>query len=388
MNCCVGIPAKYAPVDALEKPVSSKLSDRTGEPADVRAGFPAITKRAEVETNFKRQFYSGKALVRSGGNALMEYNEKTMSDLVRVTVPGLCWQNQVIQVIAPDGERSAYVRIPLGCTPGSTFLVNIPHDQRVNDLQMVKEEYTSQSQSQEIEVALASQNLEELRIEAEKAERDATSADDHAKGLALQFEDIRAEAERANANANEKKNAKSKKKMGLLRGGKDKKEQKRELESALQYSSQKNDEANRAHSDLRNVKANASKLMAEAQQKRANAYEMKLTEEVTTVYPPIPAQLQEREVARASQNDDDDKKEKSMMLVNKPPDVSPGTMIYVQTPGNQGRVLPVIVPEGSEPQFYVEYNNNIEDVQENNGRENTIQTVHNSQAATVLPALT
>ena len=76
------------------------------------------------------------------------------------------------------------------------------------------------------------------------------------------------------------------------------------------------------------------------------------------------------------------------MLVNKPPDVSPGTMIYVQTPGNQGRVLPVIVPEGSEPQFYVEYNNNIEDVQENNGRENTIQTVHNSQAATVLPALT
>jgi len=146
------------------------------------------------------------------------------------------------------------------------------------------------------------QQLEGLRIEAEKAEQDGTSADDHAKALELQFEDIRAEAERANATANEKQNAKSKKKKGLRRGGKDKKEQKKELESALQYSSQKNDEANRAHFDLQNAKANASKLMAEGRQKRAraDAYEMKLTEEVTTVYPPIPAPLSREEFGAAA----------------------------------------------------------------------------------------
>ena len=146
------------------------------------------------------------------------------------------------------------------------------------------------------------QQLEGLRIEAEKSEQDGTSADDHAKALELQFEDIRAEAERANATANEKQNAKSKKKKGLRRGGKDKKEQKKELESALQYSSQKNDEANRAHFDLQNAKANASKLMAEGRQKRAraDAYEMKLTEEVTTVYPPIPAPLSREEFGAAA----------------------------------------------------------------------------------------
>ena len=146
------------------------------------------------------------------------------------------------------------------------------------------------------------QQLEGLRIEAEKAEQDGTSADDHAKALELQFEDIRAEAERANATANERQNAKSKKKKGLRRGGKDKKEQKKELESALQYSSQKNDEANRAHFDLQNAKANASKLMAEGRQKRAraDAYEMKLTEEVTTVYPPIPAPLSREEFGAAA----------------------------------------------------------------------------------------
>ena len=146
------------------------------------------------------------------------------------------------------------------------------------------------------------QQLEGLRIEAEKSEQDGTSADDHAKALELQFEDIRAEAERANATANERQNAKSKKKKGLRRGGKDKKEQKKELESALQYSSQKNDEANRAHFDLQNAKANASKLMAEGRQKRAraDAYEMKLTEEVTTVYPPIPAPLSREEFGAAA----------------------------------------------------------------------------------------
>ncbi len=148
--------------------------------------------------------------------------------------------------------------------------------------------------------------LEELKIAAQKAEEDATSADDHAKALALQFEDIRAEAERANAIANDKQNAKPKKKKGLRRGGKDKKEQKRELESALQNASQKNDEANRAHYDLRNAEANAGKLMAEAQQKRAvaDAYEMQLAEEASAVHPSVPTPLSREEFGAAARGQD------------------------------------------------------------------------------------
>ena len=139
MNCCLGPSAKYAPVDTSPNGV--------GEPADVCEGFPAVTQRAQFEMNVKRKFYSGKALVKSGGNALMEYNEKTMANLVRVTVPEGCWESQIIQVTLPHGPGSAYVRIPFGCFPGSTFLVNISNEQSVNDLHLKEDRLSKESKN-------------------------------------------------------------------------------------------------------------------------------------------------------------------------------------------------------------------------------------------------
>ena len=67
----------------------------------------------------------------------------------------------------------------------------------------------------------ALRKLEQLKQEAERAEAEAMSADDHAQALGVRFEDVKAEAEDANALVNEKNNAKKKKK-GFLRGGGDK----------------------------------------------------------------------------------------------------------------------------------------------------------------------
>lgn len=144
--------------------------------------------------------------------------------------------------------------------------------------------------------------LDELRRDAERSQQDATSADDHAKALAMQFEDIRAEAERANTVANEKQNAKPKKKKGLRRGGGNKKEQKRELEQSLHYAAQKNNEANRAHYDLTSAEANASKMMEEANKKRAIAdgFEMQLAEQLTNVQHEVPATLSREDFAAAA----------------------------------------------------------------------------------------
>ena len=63
-------------------------------------------------------------LVQTGGNALMEYDPETMSDLVKVVVPPDCKPGQLIQVVAPDGSgRIANAIVPRHCKPGSTFMM-------------------------------------------------------------------------------------------------------------------------------------------------------------------------------------------------------------------------------------------------------------------------
>ena len=49
MNCCMGIPAKYAPVDTAEK--SPTRAFDTGGQADMSEGFPGVTKRAQAGIN-------------------------------------------------------------------------------------------------------------------------------------------------------------------------------------------------------------------------------------------------------------------------------------------------------------------------------------------------
>ncbi len=242
MNCCLGISGKYAPVDMKEAPVSL----RTSSP-----GFPAVTKRAQCNMNVKKYFYSGQTLIQSGGNALVEYNEKAMSNLVRVTVPQGCSYNQIIKVLAPGGKRSACVRIPFGCGPGSTFLVNIPQE----------------------------------------------PLGDH-QDLQL----------------NEENNL---------------------LES----------------SEIQPI--NEGPSLPQQQNIESSTHE----------------------------------KEKSVILVNRPPGISPGTMIHVQVPGQQGKLLQVIVPDGDGSQFYVEYADNIEVAQQSNGRDGITQTMLDGKQAKLLPAL-
>lgn len=62
----------------------------------------------------------------------------------------------------------------------------------------------------------ALQRLEELKYHAQQADREATNAEDHARALGLQYEDLRAQAERAEITLNEKKP----RKKGFFKGGK------------------------------------------------------------------------------------------------------------------------------------------------------------------------
>lgn len=76
--------------------------------------------------------------------------------------------------------------------------------------------YHSQQQNEPDPTVEAMQRLEQLKYNAAKAEREATSAQDHARALAIQYEDLRMQAERAEITANEKKP----KKKGIFKGGK------------------------------------------------------------------------------------------------------------------------------------------------------------------------
>ena len=147
--------------------------------------------------------------------------------------------------------------------------------------------------------------LNELKREAESAEVDATSADDYVKALALQFEDIRQEAEKAYNLANEKQNE-PKKKKGFLGGGGGKKEQKKDIEFAMQDATQKSDDAHRANYELQAAQEQALTLKEEAEHKRAqaDAYEMQLADEVTSVNPPDSMPMSREQFGAAARGQD------------------------------------------------------------------------------------
>ncbi len=120
MFCCFGVPAAYAPIDTCD----------TLLPASKALGYPA-SKRSSVRSVNCHETKKPIQLVQSAGNALMEYDTESMSDLLRVTVPEGCWSGQVINVsYAHDASKGVNnvmpVQIPFGCTSGSTFLVKIP----------------------------------------------------------------------------------------------------------------------------------------------------------------------------------------------------------------------------------------------------------------------
>jgi len=122
--------------------------------------------------------------------------------------------------------------------------------------------------------AEAFQRLEELKYHAEESDRQATNAEDHARALAIQYEDLRSQAEKAELLLNEMKP----KKKGFLRGGK--REAKKEIEQAKQYSTMKINEAQHAHQEMKKAEDYANNLRRQAQfhRKKSDDLEMQLSQ--------------------------------------------------------------------------------------------------------------
>lgn len=115
MFCC-SKSSIYDPIDTEINGKSKYASQRSS-----MSTYPGMkrTSQDQIRTNTKDL-----DLVQTGGNALMEYDPETMSDLVKVVVPPDCKPGQLIQVVAPDGSgRIANTIVPRHCKPGSTFMM-------------------------------------------------------------------------------------------------------------------------------------------------------------------------------------------------------------------------------------------------------------------------
>lgn len=128
---------------------SERYDPLEGEEYDL-SPYPATRRE-------KGHCFAGKSLIQTEGNALLEYDPVTMSNLVRVTVPDGLLPGMMMQVVAPDNtERIAYVTIPMHLKSGSTFLMKFPS---------VKEE--REASSSLIHDALSSK-FEDLMLKEEK----------------------------------------------------------------------------------------------------------------------------------------------------------------------------------------------------------------------------
>lgn len=126
--------------------------------------------------------------------------------------------------------------------------------------------------------------LNQMKMAAQQAENDATSAADHVQALEIQYGDLRDEADRAASLAHEKQKSKPKKK-GLFKGKNGKKEYQKELDAAIADATSKGHAAKEAQQNLRNAKDNALRMQQEAEQMRRDAdnYEMELANRLTSV---------------------------------------------------------------------------------------------------------
>lgn len=142
MNCCSGTSFGYEPVDTGEPTTKysyytniNASSSSSTIPASKDLGYPGSKRPGNPTSIWSNLDCNKNILVRTGGNALMEYDPHTMSNLVRVTVPEGCWPSQMIQVKSQCPsysvsdftvkERVVNVTIPSGCVAGSSFLVDM-----------------------------------------------------------------------------------------------------------------------------------------------------------------------------------------------------------------------------------------------------------------------
>jgi len=109
------------PVDVKESSISSKyelVSENSLSTWEVHPGSRRSVVASETTAGDKN-------FIRSGGNALMEYDDDSMKDLVRVTIPENVRSGQLLQVNTPDG-RMAHFMVPFLAKTGSDYLIKFP----------------------------------------------------------------------------------------------------------------------------------------------------------------------------------------------------------------------------------------------------------------------
>jgi len=173
--------------------------------------------------------------------------------------------------VAPD-QGAYYPQQPV-----ATAVPVYGQQQQQHQQQFQEQQYQSGPSEDELQM------LQVLKSEAEVASRNAASADDQARAVAMKFEDAKVEAQRAQMEVSRKQSAKPKKK-GLLGGGKKKKAAKQELETAMQVASEKNTSAQRYHDELKTASEAAVRMKSEADRliAEAEAYEIQLAEKLTS----------------------------------------------------------------------------------------------------------
>lgn len=133
MFCCNRGSQKYDPLDTKVNKNMMKSS---------HLGYPG-SRRPTTYISREASSRDGKQMIQTGGNALMEYDPETMSDVMKIVVPVDSVPGQLIQITAPDGSgRVANVIIPLHCKPGTSFLMKFPtveETELLNDLKLQQE---------------------------------------------------------------------------------------------------------------------------------------------------------------------------------------------------------------------------------------------------------
>lgn len=122
MLCCLESGSRYAPLDTEGNAIGNGWNSFPG----YRRGEPALSNdsrglgRGETSA-------SGLQLVRTEGNALIEFDPSKMPQRVLVTVPEGVSAGESIQVQATDGSgRCVSAVVPPGMMPGSQFVVEFP----------------------------------------------------------------------------------------------------------------------------------------------------------------------------------------------------------------------------------------------------------------------
>ena len=126
-GCCLEPSPAYMPVSAKELKVDDEnfLKESLLSKNDTTStDFPGSRRRRTIEEATTKQ------LVRTGGNAWMEYYNN--ADLVHVTIPQGTHSGQLLEIQHATDGRTAYFCVPTFASTGSTYLMQFPPKENNN----------------------------------------------------------------------------------------------------------------------------------------------------------------------------------------------------------------------------------------------------------------